>query len=136
LVTAPLGWGRGAASEVVGALEMTRGQLAAILATTSLDEARQPQPVLLHMQRAIEPLQVDVRTLITPQPTATATPTPTPLPTATPRPAVNTQAPAPGPAVIEAGPVALPLLALGGVLVAGLIVAAVLVVSARRRNGR
>ena len=88
---------------------------------------------VLHTARTL-PVVADA---ITPQ-FARATPTPTPgpepTPTPTPRPQVNPDAPQSGAPMISAGPLSLPLSALGGVAFAALLVIGLVIVQTRRRG--
>ena len=93
---------------------------------------------VLYTSRSVPVVDVTPMPDLTPRPTMTPTPGPTPMPTPTPRPAMDSQAPLPAPPSLSLGPVTLPILSLGGILVAGLIVAVVVFLalgplSARRR---
>jgi len=104
----------------------------------SSSERDEAQVDVFYASRSIPVVDVTPVLSLTPQPTMTPTSGSAPAATPTPRPAVNPVAPSPAPPSLSLGPVALPLVSLGGlVLVAlGVVVAGVLALHplwARRR---
>lgn len=90
---------------------------------------------LLHTSRAVSVTGVITGTEGVPAPPLpTPTPGPTPTPTPTPRPEVPGDAPASGMPTIEAGPLTLPVLALGGIGFAVVIVGAVIILRMGKRG--
>jgi len=88
-------------------------------------EEGEAQVDVFYAGRSVPVVEVTPVPVFTPRPTMTPTPGPTPMPTPTPRPAVSAEAPSLAPPALSLGPVTLPLLSLGGILLAGLIVVVV-----------
>lgn len=88
---------------------------------------------LLYAARAVPTVLVTPLPTFTPRIEATPTPETTPTPAPTARPDVNPAPPASGPGSVEFGPLSLPLTALGGLTVAGLMVILMLAVRGMRR---
>jgi hypothetical protein len=91
-------------------------------------------PSLLHARRAIPAVTGEQEPVYTPVPTVTPTASPTPLPSATARPAVQSEPPPTGPALVGFGPITLPLIAIGGIGLALVIIIGVLVARRPRRR--
>jgi hypothetical protein len=81
---------------------------------------------VFHAGRSVPTVEAWPAPSYTPMPTVTPTPSPAATPTPTPRLKVPGQTPEPAPPVLDLGPVALPMTALGGLAVATLIVYGVL----------
>jgi len=89
---------------------------------------------LLHTSRAVSVTEVITGTAGVPAPPLpTPTPAPTPTPTPTPHPEVPADAPASGMPAIKVGPLTLPVLALGGIGFAVVIVGAVIILRMGKR---
>ncbi len=122
------------ASDVWLALEPLLGHLEVVLRSEAVDpEGQEPQPILVHLRRQVAPLEA----LPTPPPALVSQPAPqassTPEPAATARPTVNVQAPPPGESAVEVGTFTVPVLAIGGLLAAALLVVGVLIARGARR---
>ena len=76
---------------------------------------------VLYASRVLPAVEVTPEPAFTPRPTMTPTPGPTPTPTPTPRPEIDVQEPPSAPPMVEMGPLSLPLTAVGGLLLAGVI---------------
>lgn len=123
---------------VAVALRSALGWLDVIFRGEVESEEGEVQVDVFYANRSVPVVEVTPVPVFTPQPTMTPTPGPTPMPTPTLRPTVNAGAPSPSPPSLSLGPVTLPLLSLGGILLAALIVLAVAVLAlgplrARRR---
>jgi len=136
-LTTGSGWGEletfrlapGASGEpgVAVALRSALGQLDVTFRSEAESEEGEAQVDVLYASRSVPAVEVPPVPAFAPQPTMTPPPALTPTPTPTPRPALNTEAPAPAPPSLSLGPVNLPLMSLGGILLAALIVVGVLV---------
>ena len=118
--------GPGSGRGVAVALDAALGRLDVTFRGEAESEEGEVQVDVLYASRAVPAVEVTPVPLFTSQPTATPTPRPTPTATPTPRPAVNTEAPPPAPPSLSLGPVNLPLVSLGGLLLAALIVVGVM----------
>jgi hypothetical protein len=94
------------------------------------------RPALVHLAREVAVVEAKPTPAYTPQPTATPTPGPTATPTATPRPTVVGEAPTPAPPTVGMGPLSLPVMAVGGLVVAVLLVVGVIVAQSRLSGRR
>ena len=104
------------------ALRPALGQLDVTFRGRVEGEAGDPQVDVFWVSRSIPAVEVTPVLAFTPQPTMAAMPVSTPTVTLTPRPAVNPVAPSPAPPSLSLGPVTLPLMSLGGLLLAVLLV--------------
>jgi hypothetical protein len=116
------------------ALEPVLGQLDALLHAELVDETGQGQAGLLHMRREVQPLESR------PEPvgdlmraTAPAS-VPEAQPTATPHPTARMDAPPPRDDIIELGFFSVSMLSIGGVLMAALMVAGLLIARVAKRR--
>jgi hypothetical protein len=112
---------------VAVALRSALGWLDVTFRGEAESEEGEAQVDVLYASRSVPVVEVIPVLAFAPQPTTTPTPGPTPTATPTPRPAVNAEAPSPAPPSLSLGPVNLPLVSLGGLLLAALIVVGVLV---------
>ena len=121
-----------AVSGIALAADSARGQLEAVLSASLLDGDAGGPWGLWHTARAISVVAAPVEAgfeRVTPTPT----PGPTPSPTPTPRPQVNPDPVGASMPTVAAGPLTLPLSALGGIGAALLFVIALVVVQTRKR---
>jgi hypothetical protein len=122
----------GVYAPVVGAVPAVNGELG-LIDVVGLGSQRDGLiPVIWHTHRTIES-QAAYELNFVPPPTSTPTPGPTPLPTPTPRPIVDPYPSQPSVPVLTLGPISLPLLAFGGIGIALLLVAVLLVIKAIKR---
>jgi len=122
---------------LAAALQSTEGRLdVAFRARVPVDsdDGRGTSPSVLHARRTVPVVTEEQEPVYTPVPTVTPTPSPTPLPTATPRPAVQPEPPPAGPPIVGFGPITLPLIAIGGLGLALVIIVGVLVTRSQRRR--
>jgi len=94
-------------------------------------EEGDPQVDVFYAGRSVPAVEVAPVPALTPYPTMTQTPGPAPTATPTPRPVVNPAAPSSAPPSLSLGPVTLPLMSLGGLFLAALIVLVVGVLALR-----
>jgi hypothetical protein len=107
------------------ALVSTLGRLHVTFREEREDEEGEAQMAVRYISRSVPVVEVISVSAFTPLPTMTPMPGATPMPTPTPRPAVNPEAPSPGPPSLSLGPLTLPLLSVGGILLAALLVVVV-----------
>jgi hypothetical protein len=107
------------------ALESALGRLHVTFREETEDEEGEAQMTMRYVSRSVPVVEVTPVPAFTPRPTMTPVLEATPMPTPTPRPAVNPEAPSPGPPSLSLGPLTLPLLSVGGILVAALLVVVV-----------
>jgi len=120
------------------ALRPALGQLDVTFRGGVEGEGGELQVDVFYAGRSVPAVEVTPVPALTPQPALEPTPGPTPAATLTPRPTVNPAAPSPAPPSISLGPVTLPLMSLGGLLLAALtvIVVGVLALRPLRARGR
>jgi len=121
---------------VAVALRSALGQLDVTFPGEAEGEEGEAQVDVFYASRSVPAVDVTPAPAFIPQPTMTPTPGSTPTPTPTPRPTVNAAAPSPAPPSLSLGPVSLPLMSLGGLFLAALMVVGVVVTRALRLGRR
>ncbi len=121
------------ATDVSLALEPDAGRLAAIVSARALSEGEGDEPVLLAMSRPVEPRGVGPEWLGDAQVAPTTQAQPTTMPSVTPQASVPAEAPTSANGTVAVGPMTVPILSIGGIVLVALLVAGVLVVRGRAR---
>jgi hypothetical protein len=125
-------------ADAAAALLPARGQMDVVLGGIILDGEDVAQVGLVHMQRSL-PTPASLPTLLhAPAPTASPAPTPTESPATQPTPTWDVTAPSPGGGVVGMGPLTLPILGLGGIILSGVIIASIMFIRTlhvRKRYG-
>lgn len=111
---------------VSAALQPTLGELAVIFRSHATDEEGEARTEILAAARTVSATQTLTSTALSPTPTAATTPRSTPIPTATPRPEIDSSRPPSSEQAVTLGPLAIPLTAVGGILMAVALVAFIL----------
>jgi hypothetical protein len=113
------------------ALQPALGQLDVTFRGQAKGERDDSQVDVFCAGRSVPAVELTPVPVFTPQPALAPTPRSIPAATPTPRPAVNAAAPSPAPPSLSLGPVTLPFMSLGGLLLAALIVLVVGVLTLR-----
>jgi hypothetical protein len=113
------------------ALRSELGRLDVTFRSGLESEEGEEQVDVFYASRSVPAVEVIPLPAFTPQPTVVSTPGFAPTATPTPRPAVNPVAPSPAPPTLSLGPVNLPLVSLGGLFLAALMVVVVGILSLR-----
>jgi hypothetical protein len=120
---------------VAAALTAGEGRLdVAFRARMPGESAGQTRPDVVHARRAVAVVTEEQEPAYTPVPTVTPLPTATPAPTPSPRAPVEAAPPPSGPPSVTFGPLSLPLMAMGGIGLALIIVLGVLATRGARRG--